>query len=106
MKAGDIHVQKLKAPPGFKFELWAAEINNARAMTWGDKGTLFVGSRVAGNVYAVVDKGGSREVKVIAKGLNPPNGVAFKGGTVYVAERSQSSTSGSGGEQLDRPPQQ
>ena len=64
-------------------------INNARAMTWGDKGTLFVSSRVAGNVYAVVDKGGQREVKVIAKGLNLPNGVAFKDGTLYIAEVSR-----------------
>src|SRR5437867_12154708 len=51
-------------------ELWASGINNARVMTWGDRGTLFVSSRVAGNVYAVTDKGGSREVKTIAKGLN------------------------------------
>ena len=62
MKANDIPVDKLKAPPGFKVELWAAELANARAMTWGDKGTLFVSSRVAGNVYAVVDKGGTREM--------------------------------------------
>ena len=55
----------------------------------GEKGTLFVSSRVAGQVYAVVDKGGSREVKVIAKGLTLPNGVAFKDGTLYVAEVSK-----------------
>ena len=83
---GEIPLAKIKLPPGFKAELWAHGINNARAMTWGDKGTLFVSSRVAGNVYAVVDKGGQREVKVIAKGLNLPNGVAFKDGTLYVAE--------------------
>ena len=47
---------QIKEPPGFKVEPWAHGINNARAMTWGDKGTLFVSSRVAGNVYAVVDK--------------------------------------------------
>src|SRR2546427_10640080 len=70
LPAAEIPVNKLKVPPGFKIELWASGINNARAMTWGDKGTLFVSSRVAGNVYAVVDKGGSREVKTIAKGLN------------------------------------
>ena len=42
-----------KLPPGFKAELWAHGINNARAMTWGDKGTLFVGSFSLGNVYAI-----------------------------------------------------
>jgi glucose/arabinose dehydrogenase len=86
---GELQVGKIKVPPGFKVEVWAHGINNARAMTWGDKGTLFVSSRVAGQVYAVVDKGGSREVKVIAKGLELPNGVAFKDGTLYVAEISK-----------------
>src|SRR6185369_4645400 len=78
---GEIPVDKIKLPPGFKATLWASGINNARAMTWGDKGTLFVSSRTAGNVYAIVDKSGTREVKTIAKGLNLPNGVAFKDGT-------------------------
>jgi glucose/arabinose dehydrogenase len=87
--AADIPVDKIKVPPGFKVELWASGINNARTMTWGDKGTLFVGSRVAGQVYAIVDKGGTREVKVIAKGLELPNGTAFKDGTLYVAEISK-----------------
>ena len=86
---GEIPIDKIKVPPGFKVELWAHGINNARAMTWGDQGTLFVSSRVAGQVYAVVDKGGSREVKVIAKGLELPNGVAFKGGSLWVAEISK-----------------
>src|SRR6185436_5600137 len=65
--AAEIPVDKIKVPPGFKVELWASGINNARAMTWGDRGTLFVSSRVAGQVYAIVDKGTTREVKVIAK---------------------------------------
>ena len=104
LKASEIPIERLKAPPGFKVELWAAEINNARAMTWGDKGTLFVSSRVAGNVYAVVDKGGSREVKVIAKGLNLPNGVAFKDGTLYIAEVSKISKMEGIEDKLDSPP--
>src|SRR2546426_3750625 len=86
---GEIPVDKIKVPPGFKVSLWAHGLNNARVMTWGDKGTLFVSSRVAGNVYAVVDKGATREVKTIANGLNLPNGVAFKNGTLYIAEVSR-----------------
>ena len=104
LKAAEIPVDKLKAPAGFKVELWAAELNNARAMTWGDKGTLFVSSRVAGNVYAVVDKGGTREVKTIAKGLNLPNGVAFKNGTLYIAEVSKISKLEGIEDKLDSPP--
>ena len=84
--AAQIPVDKLKLPPGFKISVWADGIHNARTMAWGSKGTLFLGSRVAGNVYAVVDRGGTREVKVIAKGLTQPSGLAFKDGTLYVAE--------------------
>jgi glucose/arabinose dehydrogenase len=102
--AGEIPVNKIKLPPGFKAELWASGLSNARAMTWGDKGTLFVSSRVAGNVYAVVDKGGSRQVKTIAKGLNLPNGVAFKNGTLYIAEVSKISKMEGIEDKLDSPP--
>jgi len=87
--ADKIQLDKLKAPKGFKIELYASGINNARTLRLGDKGTLFVGSRLAGNLYAVVDKNGKREVKTIATGLHRPNGLAFKDGTLYLAELSK-----------------
>jgi glucose/arabinose dehydrogenase len=101
---GEIPVDKLKVPGGFKVSLWASGLNNARVMTWGDKGTLFVSSRVAGNVYAVVDKGGSREVKTIAKGLNLPNGIAFKNGALYIAEIHRITRMDGIEDKLDTPP--
>jgi glucose/arabinose dehydrogenase len=102
--ASEIPVDKIKVPPGFKVSLWASGIANARTMAWGDKGTLFVSSRVAGNVYAVTDDGSQRTVKVIAKGLNLPNGVAFKDGTLYVAEISRITKMVGIEEKLDDPP--
>jgi glucose/arabinose dehydrogenase len=102
--AGEIPVDKIKLPPGFKAELWASGLSNARVMTWGEKGTLFVSSRVAGNVYAVVDRAGKREVKTIAKGLNLPNGVAFKGGALYIAEVSRITKMEGIEDRLDNPP--
>ena len=83
--AAQIPVGKIKLPQGFKVSVWADQIQNARQMEWGSKGTLFVGSRVAGNLYAVVDQGGKRTVKVVAKGLTQPNGMAYKDGALYVA---------------------
>ncbi len=56
----------------------------ARQMAWGDKGTLFVGSFGLGNVYAITDKDGKKEVKTILKGLNMPTGLAFQDGALYV----------------------
>ena len=42
---------------------------NARSLAVGDKGTVFVGSRLVDKVYAIVNKDGKREVKVLASGL-------------------------------------
>src|SRR5436190_217027 len=89
--ADSLHLEQIKLPPGFKITVYAAGVPNAREMALGSKGTLFVGSRTAGNVYAVMpgegDFGG-RVVK-IAGGLNMPSGVAFHDGSLYVAEVSR-----------------
>ena len=63
-----IPLDKIKVPAGFKVELWAHGIPGARTLRRGDKGTIFVGSRVIGKVYAVTDKGGERSVKTIVEG--------------------------------------
>jgi glucose/arabinose dehydrogenase len=102
---GEIPLNKIKLPPGFKIELWASGINNARVMVWGAKGTLFVSSRVAGNVYAIVDRGGKRELKTIAKGLNLPNGIAFRDGALYVAEVHRITRMDGIEDKLDSPPE-
>ena len=79
-----IPLDKIKVPAGFKVELWAHGLPGARTLVRGDKGTIFVGSRVIGKVYAVTDKGGERSVKTVAEGHKMPNGLAFHGGTLYV----------------------
>ena len=80
---------KLKIPAGFNIEVYAAGMANARSLAEGDKGTVFVGSRLVGNVYAIANKDGKRSVKVLASGLHRPNGVAFRNGTLYIAELSK-----------------
>jgi glucose/arabinose dehydrogenase len=87
--ADKLPVAKLKVPPGFNIEVYAAGMANARSMAEGDKGTVFVGSRLVGNVYAIANKDGQRSVKTLASGLYRPNGVAFKNGTLYIAELSK-----------------
>src|SRR4051795_6239846 len=77
-------VKKIKMPPGFKIEVYAPGVLAARQMAWGDNGTLFVGSFGLGNVYAITDNGGKKEVKTILKGLNMPTGLAFRDGALYV----------------------
>lgn len=84
----------IKLPPGFSIELYAGDVTNARSMVLSPNGTLFVGTRRigVGNVYAIVDRNKDNkadEVILIAKGLNMPNGVAFRNGSLYVADTTR-----------------
>lgn len=84
--ADKLPIAKMKLPPGFKAEVWASDVLDARGLRQGDKGTVFVSSLfVAGKIYAVVDKGGKREVKTLAEKLFLPNGIEFHKGSLYVA---------------------
>jgi glucose/arabinose dehydrogenase len=79
-------LNELTLPPGFRIAVYAADVPNARQMTLGPPGVVFVGSNAAGKVYAVVDRdGGNRTVHVVASGLNMPSGIAFRDGALYVA---------------------
>ena len=95
---------KLKVPAGFNIEVYAAGMANARSLALGDKGTMFVGSRLVDKVYGIVNKDGKRAVKVVASGLYRPNGVAFKDGTLYIAELSKVSKIDKVEDNLDSPP--
>ncbi len=77
-------LDRLKLPPGFKAEVWSWGHPGARTMVLGPKGTMFMGTRGIGRVYAITESGGKREAKVIASGLTQPNGLAIKDGALYV----------------------
>jgi glucose/arabinose dehydrogenase len=79
-----VPVRRIKLPAGFKAEVWSHGHAAARTMVQGSKGTLFMGTRVIGRVYAITDRGGKREVKVLLQGLTQPNGLAFRDGSLYV----------------------
>ncbi len=103
-EADKLPVGKLKLAKGFKLEVYASGIANARTLRQGDQGTIFVSNRTLDKVYAVVDKNGKREVKVIAQGLHRPNGIALHDGTLYIAELSQISKIDKIEDNLDNPP--
>ena len=83
---------RLKLPPGFSISVFSSQVPDARSMTVSPSGTLFVGTRARGSVYALQDRnkdGKADEVITIARRLNSPNGVAFRNGSLYVAEISR-----------------
>jgi len=85
-------LDKIKLPPGFSIKVFAIGVPNARQMALGSNGVIFAGSREAGNLYAIVDHSKDNrpaEVIKIAQGLNMPSGVAFRNGSLYVAEISR-----------------
>jgi glucose/arabinose dehydrogenase len=76
----------VQLPPGFVIEEYA-DVPKARSLALGDKGTLFVSTRKARSVYAVVENGdGSIRTIEILDDMSTPNGIAFHDGDLYVAE--------------------
>jgi len=79
-------------PPGFHISVYADNVPGARSMALSPSGILFVGTRGQGNVYAVVDTNKdfkADKVYTLAENLRMPNGVAFRNGSLFVAEISK-----------------
>ena len=82
----------IRLPPGFRIEFYAQKVEGARSLALGPEGIVFVGSHSPGKVYALVDRNGDNkidEVITTVSGLNSPNGVAYRNGSLYVAEISR-----------------
>lgn len=94
-------------PSGFRIALYASGVPGARSLALGSGGTVFVGSRDQGKVYALPDANRDHladTLVVIASGLDSPNGVAFRDGALYVAEVSRIIRFDSIEANLTRPP--
>ena len=79
----------LSVPPGFRIELYADDLPDARSLARAPDGTVFVGSRRRGVVRALLDTdadGRPDQRRIIAAGLRMPNGIAYRDGDLYVAE--------------------
>lgn len=85
----NLPLDRLNLPDGFSIDTFAEGIDEARSMAMGDEGTLFVGTRTAGNVYALRDNDGdykADDIITLLENMNTPNGIAFRNGSLYVAE--------------------
>ena len=84
---GTLPLERIRLPEGCTIEL-VARVPGAREMTFGARGTLFVGS-TQGSTYALSFPPGGNAgptVRVVASGLRQPSGIAFHDGALYVAE--------------------
>ena len=106
--AQEFPLERLTLPDGFHVEVYASGVDNARQMALTPDGTLFVGSREAGNVYAVLDDDDdfkADRVVTVATGLMMPSGVAFRDGSLYVGAVSRVLRFDDIESHLDNPPE-
>jgi glucose/arabinose dehydrogenase len=106
--ASKLPLSSIKLPEGFKIDIYAENVKNARSMCLSPNGTLFVGTRDKGDVYALKDTDGDFRVDkmyTLATGLNMPNGVALRDGDLYIAEVSRIIKLENIEESLANPPQ-
>jgi glucose/arabinose dehydrogenase len=86
--AGRHPAGRLQAAEGFRISVYAEGAVTARSMVVSDSGIVYVGSRKAGKVYALVPRADkqSADVVTIAEGLENPIGVTLLNGALYVGE--------------------
>ncbi len=98
----------ISLPPGFEIHIYAEGVENARQLALGDHGTVFVGSRKAGKVHAVIDTNGdhyAERVFLLDQDLNMPSGIEFKFGSLYVGAVNRILRYDDIESRLDQPPE-
>ena len=91
-KLTTLPLESIVLPEGFDIDIYADNVSNARGMSQSPDGTIFVGSRGEGAIYALQDYDNDMHADTmftIDTDLNMPVGVAFKDGDLYVSAVSQ-----------------
>ncbi|HUP20179.1 MAG TPA: PQQ-dependent sugar dehydrogenase [Gemmatimonadota bacterium] len=103
----DLPLERIRLPEGFRIAVFADGLEGARSLARSPAGVIYLGTRRAGNVYAVVDDDGDGDADrtwTIARGLEMPNGVAWRDGALYVAENHRVIRFDGIDDRLDDPP--
>jgi glucose/arabinose dehydrogenase len=100
--ADDLPIGMIKVPEGFKVEVFASGIPNARTLRVAEGGTVFVGNWQANKVWAIPEGG---EPKPIYEDLDWPNGLAVHGGDLFIAEHQRIVKAADIEANLDNPPE-
>jgi glucose/arabinose dehydrogenase len=108
------YISRIALPPGFSISIYRDQVPGARSLALSNEGVLYVGTLTdrdrqrIGKVYAVTNPEGDatgNEVLTIAEGLNVPNGVAHRDGSLYVAEINRILRYDDIDENLQKPPE-
>jgi glucose/arabinose dehydrogenase len=102
----NIPLDKIKLPSGFHIEVYSDAVSQAREMAFSPSGVLYAGSW-SGNVYAVLPPAKPGEhpaVKIVARGLQQPVGVAYFSNSLYISAVSKIYRLDNIDAQLDNPP--
>lgn len=87
--SGNLPIDRLVLPDGLEVDVYVEGLTNARSMALSPEGTLYVGTRTEGKVYAVRDLDNDQRADTIItllEDMNMPNGVALRNGDLYIAE--------------------
>jgi glucose/arabinose dehydrogenase len=88
LQAAD-ELAQIRVPKGFTLSIYADNLPTARALAVDDKDVVYVGSRKAGKVFALVDSnkdGVAEKTYTVAEGLDNPQGLTLLNGALYVSE--------------------
>ena len=86
----DPELKNFRLPVGFSMAIYSDQVPSARGMAVAESGIVYVASRTAGKVFALIDGGGHHvadKVVTVASGLDSPIGVTLLNGTLFVSER-------------------
>ena len=87
--ADQLPVKKLKLPPGFKVEVWASGVLDARGLRQGEKGNVFVSSLFVANKVYVIPESGDHKPKVIIDNMPLATGIEIHKGALYLATNTK-----------------
>lgn len=88
----DTVARRLRVPPGFRVQVYSAEVPLARVMAFSADGDLIV-SRTRADLVSILERdrngdGVADGHRVLLEGLDGPHGLALHDGWLYVAERT------------------
>jgi glucose/arabinose dehydrogenase len=81
--------ETLRLPPGFRISEFAPAVAGVRYLAIGPDGVVYASRPAAGDIVRLPDRnrdGVADSVVTVARGLDGPFGIAFRGDTLYVAE--------------------